>query len=67
MNEFNTILVTNGNGANYIELRTNREHNLFNVIASADGDVKHDDVYTSQTFAIMMFTAYAKSLGLNAE
>lgn len=62
MNEFNTILLTKGNGTNIVEIRTNHTHNRFNVFATANGDVKHDGVYTSQPFAIMIFTAFAKML-----
>lgn len=64
--EFNTIIDAKGNDANRVELRTDSKNNRFNVLARLAGSVKHNETYTSQAFAFMIFTAFTNWLGLDS-
>lgn len=62
MNEFDTILLTRGDGTNIVEIRTDRAHKVFNVVShTPEGDKDHG-TFISQPFAIMIYTAVVKTL-----
>ena len=66
MNGFDTILLTNGDGTNVVELRTNKSNNVYSVVShTPEGDKDHG-TYMSQTFALMIYTAVVKTFCANA-